>query len=144
MDRDKRKKVVPDLYYDHPGYFKVAASLVLIHFGLAIDSLREGPRHTVIFKVLDGVIGDKLFVLAILHAIIAVLVVMGLYWRGHFMLLRYGCALSLVLFNAIAVAFAAAAITYNLSFYAAIASVTLSLSSLAALKEPPIQAASRE
>ncbi len=138
-----RKRWLPHLYYDHPGYFKVVASLVLIHLGLALDSLQDGPHHSPIFRVLIKVLSNQLYLLTVVHGITAVLLVVGLYWRGWFSLVRYGCAISLILFNAIAVAFAASAYIYNLSYYSAIASVTLSLSSLAALKEPPVQAASR-
>lgn len=139
-----RRKWLPDLYYDHNGYFAVVLSLILIHTGLALDSLlQNGPRHTPAFSVLNKAFHEQLWLLALIHGVIALLILIGLYWRGHFVILRYGCGFSLLLFNALAVAFAAAAYTQGLSYYSAIASVTLSLSSLATLKEPPVQAAHR-
>lgn len=142
--REKQHWAVPDLNYDHGGYFKVVASLVLIHVGLGLDSLRDAPRHTPIFKVLNEGLHNNLWALAVLHIVIALLILVGLYWRGHFGILRVGCGASLILFNVLAVAFAAAAYTQDLSYYSAIASVTLSLSSLAAIKEPPVQSAVRQ
>lgn len=139
-----RSPLVPRLVKDHPGYFKVVLSLILIHLGLAIDSLQNGPRHSPAFAFINSFLGDKLWVLAVVHTLVAVLVLIGLYWTRYFVLLRIGCAISLILFNVLAVAFAFAAYSLNLSYYAAIASVTLSLSSLAALQEPPIQAARRD
>jgi hypothetical protein len=139
-----RNRFLPNLCYDHPGFFKVAVSLVLIHLGLTFDSLQPGPRHSPGFTIINGLFGNQLWPLALIHLVIAGLVVAGMYWRGHFNLLRYGCVGSLVLFNTLAVAFAYSSYLYHLSYYAAIASVTLSLSSLAALREPPVQAAWRE
>lgn len=139
----KRNWWAPDLYCDHGGYFKVVASLILIHFGLAVDSLRHGPRNSPSFSVLNSAFDERLWIIALLHLLIALMILTGLYWRNHFVLLRFGCGASLLLFNALAVAFAAAATIHNLSYYSAIASVTLSLSSLAALKEPPVQATRR-
>lgn len=142
-DGPHRHRIIPDLHYDHPGYFKVVASLLFIHIGLAADSLLDGPGNSPVFRVLREAIGGQLWILAVLHLLIAVLTILGLYWRGHFNLLRFGCGLSLILFNVIAACFAAAALKYNLSYYSTLASVTLSLSSLAAMKEPPIQIAKR-
>lgn len=139
----KRRKGIPDLAYDHPGYFKVVVSLLLIHVGLAVDSLLDGPANSQVFQVLNDALNNQLWTLAALHVLIAVLTVIGLYWHGHFDLLRIGCGISLILFNVIAACFWAAAYKYNLSYYSALASITLSLSSLAAMREPTIQPARR-
>lgn len=138
-----RNPLVPRLARDHPGYFKVVLSLVLVHVGMAIDAFLTGPQHSQVFRVIIEALGGSLTVLTVAHVVAAALVIAGLYWEEHFALLRYGCALSLVLFNALAVGFAVAAYTYDLSYYAAMASVTLSMSSLAAITEPPVQVTKR-
>lgn len=137
------KSWLPRLAEDHPGYFKVVASLLLIHLGLALDSMQEGPRNSLVFKVINKTLHNQLYVLTVVHLLVTLMIVVGLYWRKEFRLVRYGCALSLVLFNALAVGFVCASYIYHLSYYAAIASVTLSLSSLAAITEPPVQTAVR-
>lgn len=135
---------VPRLARDHPGYFKVVLSLVLVHFGLAADALGgRGIERSPGFKVIVSVLGKHTYSMTGAHIVTAILIIAGLYWRDHFVLVRYGCALSLILFNVLAVGFAFASFLYDLSYYGAIASVTLSLSSLAALKEPPVQSAVR-
>ena len=135
--------LLPRLARDHPGYFKVVLSLVLVHFGLAIDAVGSGIQRSPGFKVIVSVLGKHAYVMTLIHVFTAILLMVGLYWRNHFVLVRYGCALSLILFNVLAVGFAFASAIYGLSYYAAIASVTLSMSSLAALKEPPVQSAVR-
>lgn len=134
--------LVPRLARDHPGFFKVALSLILVHVGLAVDGA-FGVHKSPSFRVISDFLGGNLWTMVVVHAVIAVLMVCGLYLRERFVLVRYGCGLSLVLFNVLAVGFIFAAVQYGLSYYSAIASVTLSLSSLAALKEPPIQLAVR-
>lgn len=134
-----RRFWIPDLSYDHPGYFKVVVSLIFVHVGLALDSVLKGPANSPVFKVLNEALDGQLWLLAAAHVVTTVLIVFGLYARKHFAIMRFGCGLSLITFNIVAACFAAASFQQNLSYYSAIASVTLSLSSLAAMKEPQYQ-----
>lgn len=143
MIDDRRNLWFPDLYYNHGGYFKIMASLILVHIGLGLDSLQSVPRHAKTFLILNSAFDNYLWILSLIHILIAALIITGMYWRNHFTLLRFGCGVSFIFFNVLAIAFAAAAYKYHLSYYSAIASVTLSLSSFAGVKEPEIQSNSR-
>jgi hypothetical protein len=142
MERNDRRRGVPNLYYDHPGYWKVVLSLLIAHAALGIDALtRWDNAKTTAFDAFRHFIGPHLWTLGVIHILIDVAMVYGLYARGRFGFVRFGCAMSVVIFNISAAAFAVAAFQNHLSYYAAIASVALSLSSAAALYEPPVQAA---
>jgi hypothetical protein len=127
--------MLPDLAYRHPGYFKVVIALILTHIALSIDSLFI-PAGSKGFAVIRDVLGNQLWALSVLHFATFALLVAGLYWRTHFQLLRFGAALSAVVFNFMAAGFAFAAVLYTTSFFGAIMCVAMSLSSVAAAKEP--------
>lgn len=126
---------LPQLRYDHPGYFTVALALLCTHVALAIDALLPGRHSHKGWAVINSVIDHQTAVLAVVHLMIAVLIGVGLYWRFHFA--RLGFLLSFIVFNTLGVAFFASAVMDpTTSFYATILSLSLSLSSLAAYREP--------
>lgn len=120
----------------HPGYFKVVLSLIFVHVAFGLDALRPQAAHSPTFAVLVEVLGGQLWIDAVLHFIIGVMIFFGLYAPGKFWILRFGSALSAVLFNASAVALASGAYITGVSYFAAISCVALSLSSIACAKEP--------
>lgn len=126
----------PRLAEVHPGYFKVVLALLLTHLALGIDALRVNPDTSHAFKFVASALHGQFWILTVAHFVVFALILIGLYGKGLFHLLRFGSALSAVIFNALAVAFAFAAVDYDASFFAAILSVALSLSSIAAAKEP--------
>lgn len=131
----RRNLAMPDLSYKHPGYFKIVLSLILVHAALAIDSLQI-PENSVGFRVMEDVLGGQFWILAALHLLSLLFILIGLYARNFFFILRFGCALSAVVFNFMAAGFTAAALLYGTSYFGAITCVALSLSSIATAKEP--------
>ena len=127
--------VVPRLAYMHPGYFKVVVALILTHVGLGIDALFVPPGSKG-FAVMERLLGNNLYPLSAAHWITALMLIVGLYAANQFWLVRLGSAVSAVVFNFMAAGFVAAAMTYHTSFFGAITCVALSLSSVAAAKEP--------
>lgn len=131
----RRNPLVPRLAYQHPGYFKIVVSLILTHAALAVDSVSI-PANSLGFSVMRKVLDDNFLILSAFHVTVLVLLTVGLYWQGHFQLLRLGSAISAVVFNFMSVGFLFAAFIYGTAYFGFITCVALSLSSVAAAREP--------
>jgi hypothetical protein len=125
----------PPLASHHPGYFKVVIALITTHLALSVDSLFV-PESSPGFAIMRQLLGHSLVPLCIMHFITGMLMLVGLYWPGNFWLLRLGAALSAAVFNLMAAGFVASAVILHISLFAAIMCVAMSLSSVAAAKEP--------
>lgn len=128
--------IQPELAHTHKGYLKIVGSLILCHLALMVDSTLTGPRSSLLFSTLQEALKGQVWLVTAIHGLSALLLIVGLYWSRMFVLVRLGAALSLFTFNALAITFLVSARDNDLSYFAAIVSVTLSLSSAAAINEP--------
>jgi hypothetical protein len=134
---------LPALHRDHPGFFTVVLGLVITHIGMGVDALLPDRHVSPIWTTMNSVV-PEFWWWSVAHFGVAVLIVVGIYGAAEtrrpgfqvFFLLRAGCLLSIVSFNAIGVSLISGALLNHLSFYPGLASVALSMASLAAFKEP--------
>lgn len=136
------RRIKPRLADDHPGYFQVVLGVVLVHLALGVDVTLPNRHSGVVFTYLRPF--TELF--AILHFAIAAVIIVALYlpqerWR----IARWACVASVFVFNSAALLVFAAAVVYPVvSFQLTFLYVAISLSSIAAAREPLHQPLQRE
>lgn len=80
------RNLLPPLWHRHRGFAMIALALVGYHLLLAADSLLPSSRHTApVFEVLTSIASIQIW--GTLHLIIGVLMIVGLYWDRHDMML---------------------------------------------------------
>lgn len=127
------KARLPSLAMDHPGYFRVALGLTLLHIGLGVDFLLPGRHGSPAFVIVGHIIPFGF--LAFLHFFTAIIIIYGLY--RQFEVARWGFRISITTFWAVTVAFGYAAVISPLvSFGWMMVYGFISICSLAAAQEP--------
>jgi hypothetical protein len=123
---------------DAPGYFAVVLSLLVTHAALAVDAFLPGRHSLPLFAYAREGIGA----FGVVHATIALALLIALYLPpAKSGLGRLACLASVATCNAVAVTlFAAAVNDPRVSFLPAVVLVCMSGSSVAAWREPIVQA----
>lgn len=129
----RRKRWLPPLASAHPGYFRVALAILLLHLGLGLDFLLPGRHGIPIFAVISSAL--PLWAFASIHLLTAALIVYGLY--RNFPVARWGFRFSVTTFWAMAAAYGYAALVSPVaSFSGFFTYVFVSVCSAAAAQEP--------
>lgn len=127
------KCVLPPLATKHPGYFRVALALIVLHLGLGIDFLLPGRHGIPIFAALGSILPIPL--IAVVHLGTAAMIIYGLY--RNFPVARWGFRISVTTFWAMTAACGWAALVNPAVSFAAFCNYAfVSVCSAAAAAEP--------
>lgn len=132
----------PPLRERHPGYFKVSIALILFHIFTAVNEFAVDHDKNHFWDYTRWSVGGHMEVWAVLHLVCVSTIIAGLY--GRFPLARFGFGLSLFIGNVFTVTGVFAVIQFRyltdppepFTFAYPIATLVISLCSLAALNEP--------
>lgn len=144
-DRPERvivhRHALPPLRYTHPGYFVVALGLWITHLGLGFEAIIPGRHTDNIWSVAQDMTGHHFWVWGIGHFATCALI-LGMYFPQRFWIARVGFLSSLVVFNLLGVSLVASSILHdNASFYTGLATISMSLTSVATFREGQVNPA---